>query len=57
MSEYEEWFGEFNLHSAKQALKKFGWSWLVVTDGKRGIHVINSLGGYRHFPRKSKRSC
>ena len=54
MSEYEAWFGEFNLHSAKQALKKFGWSWLVVTDGKRGMHVINSLGGYRHFQEEVK---
>lgn len=54
MSEYEAWFGEYNLHSAKQAMKKFGWSWLVVTDGKKGIHVTNSMGGYKHFKEEVK---
>ena len=54
MSEYVSWFGEFNLHSAKQAMEKFGWSWLVVTDGKRGIHVINSIGEYKHFQESVK---
>ena len=54
MSEYEAWFGEFNLYSAKQAMKKFGWTWLVVTDGKRGMHVINSMGGYKNFQEEVK---
>ena len=54
MSEYEAWFGEFNLDSARQALDKFGWTWLVVTDGKRGMHVINNIGKYKHFQEEVK---
>ena len=49
MSEYIEWFGEFNFDSAKKAMKKYGWTWLVVTDGAKGIHVINSAGEYKQY--------
>ena len=49
MSEYVEWFGEFNFDSAKKAMKKYGWTWLVVTDGAKGIHVINSAGEYKQY--------
>ncbi len=42
MKEYTEWFGDFDYDKARKKLKQFGWTWLVVTDGANGIHVINA---------------
>ena len=42
MKEYTEWFGDFDYNTARKKLKQFGWTWLVVTDGANGIHVINA---------------
>jgi len=41
MKEYTEWFGHFNYDVARKKLKEYGWTWLVVTDGAEGVHVIN----------------
>ena len=41
MKEYTEWFGHFNYDTARKKLKEYGWTWLVVTDGAEGVHVIN----------------
>jgi len=41
MKEYTEWFGEFDYTIAREKLKEYGWTWLVVTDGAEGVHVIN----------------
>ncbi len=41
MKEYIEWFGHFNYDTARKKLKEYGWTWLVVTDGAEGVHVIN----------------
>ena len=30
-------------------MKKLDWTWLVVTDGANGMHVLNSQGEYKHF--------
>lgn len=41
MKEYTEWFGTFDYTIAREKLKEYGWTWLVVTDGAEGVHVIN----------------
>ncbi len=41
MKEYTEWFGQFNYDIARQKLKEYGWTWLVVTDGAEGVHIVN----------------
>lgn len=41
MKEYTEWFGEFDYDTAREKLKQYGWTWLVVTDGAQGVHVVN----------------
>ena len=41
MKEYTDWFGKFNYDIARQKLKEYGWTWLVVTDGSEGVHIIN----------------
>jgi len=48
MSEYNSWFGEFDIAKAKQHLVQFNWEWLVVTDGANGVHVINKKDHW-HF--------
>ena len=49
MKEYESWFGKFTKEKALLNLKKYGWEWLVVTDGANGMHVLNNDNVYKHF--------
>ena len=49
MKEYNSWFGKFNKSSAIKNMNKLGWKWLVVTDGAKGMHVLNSDGDYKYF--------
>lgn len=48
MKEYKEWFGEFNVESARYQMIQHKWKWLVVTDGANGVHVINETE-YWHY--------
>ena len=48
MSEYINWFGEFDVRDAQQNLQTYGWQWLIVTDGANGVHVINK-DDYWHY--------
>ena len=48
MSEYTDWFGEFDINKAQKNLIQFNWTWLVVTDGANGVHVINK-NDYWHY--------
>ncbi len=41
MKEYESWFGAFEPKSAQQRCKENHWTWLIVTDGANGIHVVS----------------
>jgi len=54
MKEYKEWFGKFNREVALFAMKEHDWKWLVVTDGKNGMHVLNIAGEYQHFKEEVK---
>lgn len=48
--EYKHWTGnDFEVETALQLIKDNNWEWLVVTDGAKGIHVINNHGDYKHF--------
>ena len=51
MNEYIKWFGEFDVDSAFGYANKYGWAWLLVTDGANGMHLINSKNknGYKHY--------
>jgi len=49
MQEYETWFGKYDKDNALLKMKKLDWTWLVVTDGANGMHVLNSQGEYKHF--------
>ena len=49
MQEYETWFGKYDKDNALLQMKKLDWTWLVVTDGANGMHVLNSQGEYKHF--------
>ena len=48
MKEYKEWFGEFNIDSARYQMIQHKWNWLIVTDGANGVHVINDEN-YWHY--------
>lgn len=49
MQEYETWFGKYDKDNALLQMKKLDWTWLVVTDGANGMHVLNNQGEYKHF--------
>ena len=49
MKEYVEWCGEFNPVSACGFANKHGWTWLLITDGANGMHLINRNGEYNHY--------
>ena len=49
MQEYETWFGKYDKVNALREMKKLDWTWLVVTDGAKGMHVLNNQGEYKHF--------
>jgi len=49
MKEYTEWFGEFNKDIALSKMHEYNWTWLVVTDGPRGMTVINADGRIANY--------
>ncbi len=49
MKEYNSWFGEFKKENAILKLKEYNWTYLVVTDGANGIHVLKDDLTYRHY--------
>jgi len=48
MKEYEAWFGKFNIEDAKYRCASNEWTWLIVTDGANGIHIV-SKESYNHI--------
>ena len=48
MKEYEAWFGKFNVEIAQNRCEANLWTWLIVTDGENGIHVV-SKDSYKHI--------
>ncbi len=49
MQEYEAWFGAWDQDTALYEMRRMNWTWLVVTDGAKGMHVLNSDGDYEHY--------
>jgi len=47
MKEYESWFGTFEIKRAQEHCEKNLWTWLIVTDGANGIHVVTK-NTYEH---------
>ena len=54
MQEYEEWFGKWDKTTALRQMQRLDWTWLVVTDGANGMHVLNILDEYKHFKEEVK---
>ena len=54
MKEYTEWFGTFKKETALLKMKKYNWTWLVVTDGANGMTVMNTDGRLKHFQEPAK---
>jgi len=48
MKEYEAWFGNFDVEIAKKRCADNEWTWLIVTDGANGIHVVTK-DSYDHI--------
>ncbi len=53
MKQLEEWIGNFNKKNCFKLLKKRNWKWLVVTDGKRGVHIFNYKKEYKKYTHKT----
>ena len=43
------WIGSFNKKKCFEILKKNNWSWLIVTDGARGVHIFNKKNYYKRI--------
>ena len=54
MLEYEQWNGKYNKTHALEYMRDHNWTWLVVTDGANGIHVLNKDGEYHYFKEDTK---
>ena len=54
MKEYEEWNGTYNKTAALEFMRDHGWTWLIVTAGANGIHVLNTDGSYHYFKEDTK---
>ena len=54
MKEYEEWNGKYNKTHALEFMQDHNWSWLIVTDGANGMHVLNTSGEYHYFKEDTK---
>ena len=54
MKEFQGWFGNFSVSLATKMAVRYNWTWLVVTDGANGVHVINSNGDYHHYKEQAK---
>ena len=52
MKEYESWFGTFDVNRAQEHCEKNLWTWLIVTDGANGIHVVTK-DSYDHIKSKT----
>lgn len=52
MKQLKKWIGKFNKRNCFKLLKKRNWKWLVVTDGKRGVHIFNFKQQYRKYSHK-----
>jgi D-beta-D-heptose 7-phosphate kinase / D-beta-D-heptose 1-phosphate adenosyltransferase len=48
MKEYESWNGAFDVDSAVKFAQTHSWTWLIITDGAKGIHIISKEGAYSH---------
>ena len=55
MKQYQKWVGRFNIKKSFDLIKKMKWHWLVVTNGKNGVYIINKFGESKHFKEKVKK--
>ena len=49
MEKFEEWCGKYSKNKAFKLLKRMNWSWLVISNNKKGVHVLNNLGEYNYY--------
>ena len=53
MSKFNEWCGKFTKKKAFSLLNKMKWTWLIITDSKKGVHIFNSKNEYRTYSVKT----
>ena len=56
MEKFEEWCGKFSKKKAFNLLKKMRWSWLVISNNKKGLHVFNKYGEQNYYRVKNVKS-
>lgn len=54
MKEYKEWNGVFSISDALKFMREHQWTWLIVTDGSNGAHVLCTTGEYQLLKEKAK---
>ena len=54
MKEYKEWNGVFSISDALKFMRDHQWTWLIVTDGSNGAHVLSTTGEYQLLKEKAK---
>jgi len=54
MKEYMIWNGDFEVASAIKFMRKYDWTWLIITEGSKGVHILHTDGHYHHHKEPSK---
>lgn len=54
LKEFEMWAGNFSVLAATDLIKKYNWSWLIVTLGKDGLFVFDNKGNHKHIKERVK---
>ena len=54
MKEYNEWNSVFSITDALKFMREHQWTWLIVTDGSNGAHVLCTTGEYSLLKEKAK---
>ena len=49
MNKFVEWCKSFSKKKAFDLLKKMNWTWLIVTNSSKGVHVFNKYGVYNYY--------
>ena len=49
MNKFVEWCKSFSKKKAFDLLKKMNWTWLIVTNSNKGVHVFNKYGVYNYY--------
>ena len=49
MEKFTEWCGKFSKKKAFKLLNSMKWTWLIISNNRKGVHVFNKFGSYNYY--------